>query len=183
MERATSIRTTMLILLLLVLATKTMSVPAPRPLCMSQFALANHACAFVPLEHHLAADMNGTHHQENQQQMVNEHEHEHRHGHDHDHDHDHDHEHRHDHDHDHEHRHDHDHDRDHEHHRHQAHRHRHHHHHGANAECCRWVRELDSTCVCQLMVQLPLFLRRSPHTYTVRVEDSCQVKFECPGRA
>lgn len=65
-----------------------------------------------------------------------------------------------------------------------GHGHRHRHHDTPTEEaCCRWLKQLDSQCVCDLLVRLPNFLARPAHEYTVMVGDSCDVKFTCGGRA
>lgn len=73
-----------------------------------------------------------------------------------------------------------------------SHRHRHRHGHGhghgrhetpAEESCCRWLKQLDSQCVCDLLVHLPNFLSRPAHEYTVIVGDACEVNFSCEGRA
>ncbi|KAL5796756.1 hypothetical protein ACOSQ2_001576 [Xanthoceras sorbifolium] len=48
--------------------------------------------------------------------------------------------------------------------------------------CCRWLREVDNECVCDLLVHLPLFLSKPIHAYTVHVDASCNVTFTCGGR-
>lgn len=71
------------------------------------------------------------------------------------------------------------------------HRHRHnHHHHGhkphnptpIEMDCCRWLREVDNVCVCDLLVHLPAFLARPAHEYTVVVTDACNITYSCSGR-
>ncbi|KAI3460864.1 hypothetical protein Pfo_017527 [Paulownia fortunei] len=63
------------------------------------------------------------------------------------------------------------------------HRHGHGHGHGhetpAEEECCRWLKEVDSLCVCDLLVHLPPFLTRPVHNYTIVVDYVCDVTFEC----
>ncbi|XP_074274990.1 uncharacterized protein LOC141599019 [Silene latifolia] len=69
-------------------------------------------------------------------------------------------------------------------------RHRHHHRHRHNnspnnptvQECCRWLKEVDTQCVCDLLVRLPVFLARPVHAYTVEVDSHCSVTYTCPGR-
>ncbi|XP_030451660.2 uncharacterized protein LOC115673588 [Syzygium oleosum] len=80
----------------------------------------------------------------------------------------------------------------HHHHHHHCHRHRHHHRHRhgrrvgepspAEQDCCKWLKEVDSECVCDLLVHLPSFLARPIHEYTVIVADSCNVTYSCGGR-
>ncbi|KAL5735501.1 hypothetical protein ACOSP7_029974 [Xanthoceras sorbifolium] len=48
--------------------------------------------------------------------------------------------------------------------------------------CCRWLKEVDNECVCELLVRLPVFLSKPVHEYTVAVDDSCNVSFTCGGR-
>ncbi|KAF3436324.1 hypothetical protein FNV43_RR23416 [Rhamnella rubrinervis] len=65
-----------------------------------------------------------------------------------------------------------------------GHGHRHRHHDSpAEESCCRWVKQLDSQCVCDLLVRLPNFLSRPAHEYSVIVGDACNVSFPCGGRA
>lgn len=49
-------------------------------------------------------------------------------------------------------------------------------------ECCRWLQQIDSGCVCDLLVRLPVFLAKPVHQYTVRVDRSCSVTYSCSGR-
>ncbi|XP_051118524.1 uncharacterized protein LOC127242856 [Andrographis paniculata] len=49
-------------------------------------------------------------------------------------------------------------------------------------DCCRWLKEVDNVCVCDLLVRLPPFLTRPMHNYTVVVDDSCVVTFACGSR-
>ncbi|KNA06734.1 hypothetical protein SOVF_178260 [Spinacia oleracea] len=74
-----------------------------------------------------------------------------------------------------------------------GHRHGHHHRHrhtststthvsAAADECCRWLKEVDTQCVCDLLVRLPIFLAKPSHDYTVVVSDDCSVTYQCPGR-
>ncbi|KAK9161288.1 hypothetical protein Syun_007629 [Stephania yunnanensis] len=64
---------------------------------------------------------------------------------------------------------------------------REHHHHRRNRlpeaeECCKWLKEMDDLCVCELLVRLPPFMRRIGHAYTVTVLDSCNVTYVCDGQ-
>lgn len=61
-------------------------------------------------------------------------------------------------------------------HRHRGHRHRET---PIEEECCRWVKEVDSVCVCELLVHLPPFLIKPVHNYTVIVDETCSVTFQC----
>ncbi|GAV82735.1 hypothetical protein CFOL_v3_26186 [Cephalotus follicularis] len=69
-------------------------------------------------------------------------------------------------------------------HHHHHHRHKHHKHHQTPEEenCCRWVKEVDDVCVCDLLVRLPAFLARPVHDYTVVVSQSCNVTYSCGSR-
>lgn len=67
------------------------------------------------------------------------------------------------------------------------HRHRHRHRSGhretpEQENCCRWLRELDTECVCELLVRLPSFLVRPTHDLTVIVDETCNVTFTCGSR-
>ncbi|RAL47927.1 hypothetical protein DM860_015714 [Cuscuta australis] len=66
--------------------------------------------------------------------------------------------------------------------------HHHHHHppphhvrrHSPEEEiCCRWLKEVDDQCVCDMLVNLPPFLARPLHQFTVRVGDSCHQTYRC----
>ncbi|XP_057800826.1 uncharacterized protein LOC131016204 [Salvia miltiorrhiza] len=72
----------------------------------------------------------------------------------------------------------------HDHHRRHHHGHKHHRHKetGAEADCCRWLKEVDDVCICGLLVHLPPFLARPAHNYTVSVGEFCQVTFACASR-
>ncbi|KAL6563838.1 hypothetical protein OROGR_002797 [Orobanche gracilis] len=80
------------------------------------------------------------------------------------------------------------------------HHHRHHHSHGHNhnhnhshshqsyagnttvtstEECCRWLKEVDNICVCNVLLRLPAFLFKPAHNYTVMVNSTCEVTFQC----
>ncbi|XP_074368311.1 uncharacterized protein LOC141708540 [Apium graveolens] len=73
-----------------------------------------------------------------------------------------------------------------------SHRHRHRHSHSHSnplphqtpvaQECCRWLQQIDSGCVCDLLVRLPVFLAKPVHQYTVTVDRSCAVTYSCSGR-
>ncbi|KAG2411236.1 hypothetical protein I3760_Q018900 [Carya illinoinensis] len=144
---------------------------APRPLCASQFSLANYACALLPLNPltpsppslsisavavAVAADDDDDDEDDD----------------DHDHDHDHDNE---------EHHHTHRRRRSHGGHRR---KHKPHHHSQTVDNCCRWASQVDSQCVCELLFLLPgfaNFLMRPLHDYTLRISDSCNVTYTCGG--
>ncbi|KAL1559683.1 hypothetical protein AAHA92_09998 [Salvia divinorum] len=49
-------------------------------------------------------------------------------------------------------------------------------------ECCRWLKEVDNVCMCDLLVHLPPFLTRPVHEYKVVVYDSCELSFSCASR-
>ncbi|CAN1352783.1 hypothetical protein LINPERPRIM_LOCUS42937 [Linum perenne] len=53
-----------------------------------------------------------------------------------------------------------------------------------NAEnnCCKWVRDVDDECVCELLMRLPTFLARPFHEYTITVSEWCKVTYSCGGR-
>jgi len=72
--------------------------------------------------------------------------------------------------------------------RHQNHTHRHGHRHGHSHRhhqtpeennCCRWAKEVDSQCVCEILVHLPPFLIRPVHQYTLNIGDACDVTYSC----
>lgn len=75
----------------------------------------------------------------------------------------------------------------------QRHGHGHHHTHARRHEpkplptpeeenCCRWLKELDNECVCDVLLHLPNFLARPIHKYSVIVGDACSVSYTCGGR-
>ena len=47
--------------------------------------------------------------------------------------------------------------------------------------CCRWAREVDSQCVCEVLIRLPPFLTKPAHQYIVKIGDSCNVTYSCGG--
>ncbi|KAL7084176.1 hypothetical protein ACP275_14G208900 [Erythranthe tilingii] len=68
-------------------------------------------------------------------------------------------------------------------------RHHHHHRHGGarqqtpeEEECCRWLKNIDSVCVCKLLLYLPPFLTRPHHNYGVDVGGLCDISFNCGSR-
>ncbi|KAJ4727511.1 putative Tetratricopeptide repeat-like superfamily protein [Melia azedarach] len=64
-------------------------------------------------------------------------------------------------------------------------RHGHGHRHRSTPEernCCRWLKEVDPECVCDLLVRLPVFLARPVHAYSVIVDGACNVTYTCSGR-
>lgn len=116
-------------------------MPVPRPLCASQFSLANYACARLPLRP--IAPPSPPEDDEDQG-------HHHRHGH-------------------------------------RSRRHRHHRHHETGPgeeDCCRWARQMDSQCVCEVLYLLPVFanfLMRPVHSISLSISDSCNVTYSCGG--
>ncbi|CAL5437020.1 hypothetical protein CsSME_00047170 [Camellia sinensis var. sinensis] len=64
-----------------------------------------------------------------------------------------------------------------------GHRHRHRHRESPiEHDCCRWLKEVDTACVCELLIRLPTFLSRPVHEYTVEVDETCSVTYACGGR-
>ncbi|XP_010524012.1 PREDICTED: pleckstrin homology-like domain family A member 1 [Tarenaya hassleriana] len=171
----------LLLLMLSAVRSQRMPIPAQRPLCTSQYALANYACSHLPLIPNPplpsasqlppppAPEANPPPSPPAHPTPDNDH--------DDDHDHDHDHEHE-----------------DHHRHHHSSHKHHHHGHHRhkarkveykesfAEAECCKWLKQMDNECVCDLLLHLPPLLARPVHDYTVFVDESCIVTFSCGGR-
>ncbi|KAK7242978.1 hypothetical protein RIF29_37760 [Crotalaria pallida] len=121
-----------------------------RPLCASQFALANYACARLPFspgsppepppDSPPSPDDDGG----DGDGDYGHHHHRNRHGHRH------------------------------------GHRHRDHHE-PEEEECCRWAKEVDSQCVCELLVRLPPFLMRPAHQYSLVIGEDCHVTYSCGG--
>ncbi|XP_004495224.2 uncharacterized protein [Cicer arietinum] len=65
---------------------------------------------------------------------------------------------------------------------HHHHRHRHGHHSSTEEDnCCRWAKEMDSRCVCEILVRLPPFLTRPLHQYSVVIGESCVITYSCGG--
>lgn len=111
----------------------------PRPLCASQYALANYACGRLPFSP--GPPPSPPSHDD----QGRGHSHGHRNGHGHG----------------------------------RGHRHR-----QATPQednCCRWVKEVDSQCVCEVLLHLPTFLTRPLHQYTVTIGDSCNATYYCGG--
>lgn len=50
-------------------------------------------------------------------------------------------------------------------------------------ECCRWMKAVDSECVCSLLAHLPTFLSRPVHQYTTLAHATCSVTFTCSSTA
>ncbi|XP_049411970.1 pectinesterase inhibitor 10-like [Solanum stenotomum] len=53
----------------------------------------------------------------------------------------------------------------------------------AEEECCRWMKAVDSECVCSLLTHLPTFLARPIHQYTTLAHATCSVTFTCGSSA
>ncbi|XP_023548911.1 uncharacterized protein LOC111807420 [Cucurbita pepo subsp. pepo] len=47
--------------------------------------------------------------------------------------------------------------------------------------CCKWVQQLDSQCLCRLLSRLPAFLERPQHKISFSVGGSCNATFSCGG--
>lgn len=146
--------TILTVLMVLTLKVDCQQIPrSSRPLCISQFALVNHACAMLPFNPNPApAPPTPPAPEEPGQSPPSPSEgsgHGHGHGHSHGH-------------------------------RHGS-RHRHQQS-SAEEGCCRWLQEVDDECVCDLLVHLPVFLTRPSHDYVVSVNPSCSVTFSCGGR-
>ncbi|XP_072983423.1 uncharacterized protein [Typha latifolia] len=133
--------------------------------CLTQFSLANQACAILPpLSRTSTAAVNVTLQDDNdndedsdvdddndEDEDEDEHEHEHEHSH-------------------------------HGHHR----RGGHHHDQDGFAlqprsyrDCCRWVRQVDRSCVCEALLRLPLFLTRPRHKYVMQIGRACRIRYKC----
>ncbi|KAG6748551.1 hypothetical protein POTOM_048479 [Populus tomentosa] len=54
-------------------------------------------------------------------------------------------------------------------------------HNGSSSEdnCCKWLKELDEQCVCDVLYRLPPFLSKPAHTYTLYVAEACNVTYSC----
>ncbi|CAA0816722.1 Tetratricopeptide repeat (TPR)-like superfamily protein [Striga hermonthica] len=50
-------------------------------------------------------------------------------------------------------------------------------------ECCRWLKEVDNVCACNVLTHLPIFLSKLTHNYTIVVNYECEVTFECGSRS
>ncbi|KAE8660642.1 hypothetical protein F3Y22_tig00116951pilonHSYRG00560 [Hibiscus syriacus] len=48
--------------------------------------------------------------------------------------------------------------------------------------CCRWLKMVETVCVCDILTHLPLFLSWPLHRYIVSVGEACSVTFSCGGR-
>jgi len=133
-----------------------------RPLCASQFALVNYACGRLPftpgappapLEPPPAPDDDGGDDDGGDDDGGNDEGHKNHHR---DHGHGHGHSHKH----------------GHKHRRHQT---------AEQENCCRWAREVDNQCVCELLVRLPPFLVRPLHLYTLNIGEDCEITYSCGG--
>ncbi|ESW16607.1 hypothetical protein PHAVU_007G170000 [Phaseolus vulgaris] len=47
--------------------------------------------------------------------------------------------------------------------------------------CCRWAKEIDTQCVCEVLVRLPPFLTKPLHQYSIMIGESCNVTYSCGG--
>lgn len=176
----------MLIGLLLMSHLPKYTIAQLKPMCISQFALANHACAFLPATESLT-DRNNTripatadndddddddgnndddaeperdrHNRRGNGNHGRRQRHENGNGHGHGHRNG------------------------------SGHRQRHGHEHGrehregtrAERDCCRWLDDIDDGCVCTVLLHLPRFLIKPRHQYRVKVGDSCVRTFKCGG--
>ncbi|WVY98045.1 hypothetical protein V8G54_030196 [Vigna mungo] len=48
-------------------------------------------------------------------------------------------------------------------------------------DCCRWAKEIDNQCVCEVLVLLPPFLTKPLHQYAISIGESCNVTYSCAG--
>ncbi|CAI8614168.1 unnamed protein product [Vicia faba] len=131
----------------------------PRPLCPSQFALVNYACGRLPFRPGAPPGPPPAPPSPDDDGGDDDGANDEGYGNNH-----HEHEHRHGHGH--------------------SHRHGHKHRHHLTQEeenCCRWAREVDSQCVCELLVRLPPFLIRPLHIYTLTIGEDCQITYSCGG--
>lgn len=48
-----------------------------------------------------------------------------------------------------------------------------------NLDCCRWMEEVDEECVCATFLRLPPFLFKPKHTYDIKIGSTCSRSFEC----
>ncbi|KAJ9187663.1 hypothetical protein P3X46_003091 [Hevea brasiliensis] len=188
--------TLMLFAAILLLLPKMEAQPFSRPLCVSQFALVNYACAmlpYIPLPPLVPPMPSLPPAPPSDYDEENRRGHSHGHGHGHDH-HGHEqwpgqgHEHGRNHSHGQGQGRRHGHERKHGQEQSHGHRHRHRHRHAIQPEsteqanCCRWLNELDDECVCDLLVRLPPFLSRPIHMYNLYLDETCNVTYACEGR-
>jgi hypothetical protein len=124
-------------------------MPVPRPLCASQFSLANYACARLPLRPVTPPSPPDDDDDDDGGNREDHEVHHHRHGH--------------------------------------KSRHRHHSHHEQGPgehDCCRWARQMDSQCVCEVLYLLPAFanfIMRPVHAISLSISDTCNVTYTCSG--
>lgn len=52
----------------------------------------------------------------------------------------------------------------------------------SEADCCRWLQQVDTECVCDVLVRMPIFMSKPLHAYVVTVPEVCQVTFSCSSR-
>ncbi|RRT69478.1 hypothetical protein B296_00030986 [Ensete ventricosum] len=45
--------------------------------------------------------------------------------------------------------------------------------------CCRWLKEIDDSCVCNALLHLPISLVKPNHKYTVAVGHHCSITYNC----
>ncbi|KAM1207482.1 hypothetical protein ACFX13_008161 [Malus domestica] len=124
--------------------------PPVRPLCRSQFALANYACSILPFTPMPLPTPPSPPPPSPPNDDGQEEQHGHGHGHDHGHRH-----------------------------VHHRHRHHVHDSIPAEDNCCRWLTQLDNQCVCELLAHLPNFLVRPAHVYSVVIGETCTVTYTC----
>ncbi|KAI0510419.1 hypothetical protein KFK09_011020 [Dendrobium nobile] len=167
-----------------------------KPLCITQFALADHACSILPsleeappgMTYDIAEHENGTNNNTNVDNncRLRDYDDDHedddkskpKHGKDDDHKHCKDDDHKHDKDDDHKH-----HDR--------PHKHKHDHANDpdhdrqnipmAYKNCCKWLEVVDHECVCEALLKLPPFLVKQSHEYTMMIEKACKFNYKCNG--
>ncbi|XVF72452.1 hypothetical protein PTKIN_Ptkin12aG0122500 [Pterospermum kingtungense] len=48
--------------------------------------------------------------------------------------------------------------------------------------CCQWLKQVDTECVCDILVHLPVFLSKPSHRYTMVVDEACILTYWCDGR-
>lgn len=133
----------------------------PRPLCPSQFALVNYACGRLPFRPGAPpgpppAPPSPDDDDGDDDEGHRNHHHDNGHGHGHGHGQGQGHSRRH----------------GHRHRRHQT---------QEEENCCRWAREVDSQCVCELLVRLPPFLVRPLHIYKLTIGEDCEITYSCGG--
>lgn len=158
MANIKEIITSAVFIAILLLIPKIQSQSNVPPVCITQFAQLNRACAFLPYTPPSPPDDDGDDDHGRMDNVTNQSLVDDDDGDDH-----------------------------HNHHRHRHHHHhRHRHSQGHRAsdaedDCCTMLNEVDDVCVCSLLLRLPLFLSKPEHDYTVIVNDECEVTFECQG--